>query len=505
MHRHRFAVVESDVGDTRERRCGREANRRGRGGEFTQCLEQAGIGPCQVGGGEHHAPTGRSGRPVGRGCSGGVLLELLDQHLGEGLHAPLERRRSGQDPIGSRGGELFGHSIDHEERQRAAVGQLGLDEAIGRGEVVADRLGVQLGADHHEACAEVAQVLCSARAQLVGGDPDVTSRRGGGDRFGEDVLAGTHQSRVGFGATGIDSGGDVERQQRQGDELVTVQRGGESFRSGRRRSGVGDQWGWDLERHRDIDLRGEVDRLVESSAGEIDRRRVGVWSWCRRDRDDRQVDGGSDLDVGVVGAREPLDHRARRRHDVVVGWIADQQLHPQRVDTGTVHLQTRLDALDHVGADVERQADRSVVGAFQQRAGVEGDTVDGIARDAIEGVRVDVASHESADVVGVGERRVVGDLQRERYRLGDLGFGFDRRFDRCSRVGGRVGGRVGRRRGRRRDQLQRVTVEAAQQVPEFDVAVGVGGELLADQLEAGLIDGLGGSQVGRVGRRRWRG
>ena len=128
--------------------------------------------------------------------------------------------------------------------------------------------------------------------------------------------------------------------------------------------------------------------------------------------------------------------------------VADQQLDPQRVDPGTVHLQTCLDAVDDVGADVEREVDRAVVVSLEQRAGVERDTVDRVACDATKGVGVDVASHERADVVGVGERRVVRDLHRERRELG-FGLGSTGAVGSVGGVGRRSGPvAAGHRRGR---------------------------------------------------------
>ena len=93
-----------------------------------------------------------------------------------------------------------------------------------------------------------------------------------------------------------------------------------------------------------------------------------------------------------------------------------------------------------------------------------------------------------ADVVADRERRVVRDLDREGGQLDDDRLGC--RLDGGPRVG-RIGNGGAGAGGAGGMQLQRVTVEAGEQVAELDLAVGIRGESLVDQLESDLAVRLG--------------
>ena len=182
-----------------------------------------------------------------------------------------------------------------------------------------------------------------------------------------------------------------------------------------------------------------------------------------------------------------------------IGAVAEEELHPQRVDPGAVHLEACLDAVDHIGADVECEVDGSVVVAREQRPSIEGDTVHGVAREFTERVGVDGASDERCDVVDVGEGRVVGDLEGEHDRVGH-------RVGRYDGITRRWCRGIGFWRcwhdGQRRNQLERVTVEAAEDVAESDVAVGIDGETLCNQFQSHSGSRL--TESGRVRDRRRR-
>ncbi len=196
-----------------------------------------------------------------------VGLGAVDEDRRCGLHRPFGGRRGGQDVVGAGRCELQREGVDDQDRQCPTVGEFGVDEEIGVGKLRTHRVAVQLGRHHHEADAEIAQLLGTSGAERVGGDPHGAHGSRGGNCRGQQFLTGVDQSGVGLGASGRDGRRDVERHDRERDEFVTFERGGEALGPRWCRRHLCHERRRDLEGDWCVERRREVDGFVEGCLG----------------------------------------------------------------------------------------------------------------------------------------------------------------------------------------------------------------------------------------------